>query len=170
MHGSVRPPPKNYARAWKHICRTWCQGQGKNFLLETTGPTRKKTKEVFASKNFHPSLINATFYITGKALFPHGGGKAGVNVVGLPGAQFCQQMIEKLFTKNVTRLPNGIALLMREGRALQQLAHQNPLDLTRVAITWHIKSLSVSILTPHTHPFCLCSHGRLSTPIVTCLN
>lgn len=79
--------------------------------------------------------MSGDFNLTGKAPSPHGGAKAGVNVAGLPGAQFSQQMIEKLLTKNVTRLPNGIALLTREGRALQQLAHQNPLDLTRVAIT-----------------------------------
>lgn len=45
--------------------------------------------------------------------------------------------------KNVTRLPNVISLLTCEWGALQQLAHQNPLDLTLVAITRHIKAVSV---------------------------
>lgn len=80
-------------------------------------------------------------------------GNAGVAAVGIPGAPFCQQMRKKLFTKTVTRLPNGIAFLTCEWRALQQLAHQNPLDLTRVAITWHIKSIPAPILTPPHPPF-----------------
>lgn len=70
-----------------------------------------------------------------------------VNVVRIPRQPFCQQIRGKLFTKNVTRLPNGIALLTCEWGALQRLAHQNPLDLTRVAITWHIKAISAP--TPH---------------------
>lgn len=90
-----------------------------------------------------------------RILYPLEGsaGNAGVAAVGIPGAPFCQQMRKKLFTKTVTRLPNGIALLTCEWRALQQLAHQNPLDLTRVAITWHIKSIPAPILTPPHPPF-----------------
>lgn len=58
----------------------------------------------------------------------------GVNVVRTSRAAFCPNR-RKAFTKNVTRLPNAIALLTCEWRALQQLAHQNLPDLTLVAIT-----------------------------------
>lgn len=58
----------------------------------------------------------------------------------------------KAFTKNVTRLPNAIALLTCEWRALQQLARQNLLDLTLVAITWHIKAISAPNPPPTPQP------------------
>lgn len=144
---------KNDTRAWKHIRRTRCQGQRRNVWFETSGPTPTKTKEVYVRLIFRSDLINAScvggFRITGEG----SAGNAGVAAVGIPRAPFCQQMRKKLFTKTVTRLPSGIALLTCEWRALQQLAHQNPLDLTRVAITWHIKSIPAPILTPPHPPF-----------------
>lgn len=143
---------KNYTRAWKHRRRTRCQGQRRNFLFRTIGPTPMKTKEVYVDSD---SLSPDQCILCRMILHNREGsaGNAGVTAVRFPRAPFCQQMRKKLFTKTVTRLPNGIALLTCEWRALQQLAHQNPLDLTRVAITWHIKSIPAPILTPPHPPF-----------------
>lgn len=136
---------------------TWCQGQSINMGLETIGQLlqspRKFMPDRFSAHPWSMQLMSDDFAQLGWPSSPTGGDNAGVNVVGIPGAPFCWQMREKLFTKNVTRLPKVITLLTCEWRALQQLAHQNPLDLTRVAITWHIKSISAPILTPPHPPF-----------------
>lgn len=72
-----------------------------------------------------------------------------VNVVRISLVTFLSANPTKAFTpKNVTRLPSVISLLTCERRALQQLAHQNPLDFTLVAITRHIKAISALTFSP----------------------
>lgn len=145
----VCPPPpkkKNYTRAWKHVRRARCQSQRKNFLLEKHRPNFEQGS--LCPVDFPPVPDQWNSSRTVLHSWEGSAGNAGGDAVRIPRAPFCRQMREKLFTKTVTRLPNGIALLTSEWRALQQLARQNP-----VAITWHIKSISAPILTPPHPPF-----------------